>query len=198
MLTADIRAAFEAERAACAGGGWRESHRRCLRRLPTAGRTQASPQHRNDGRAALSCRSATCHRGVRAVRAGHSCRQHGGDGGLRARAGRAAHGDTACHRLRPGAGGRIAGCGRALRRPTADQRLSHRRGSFSGDEPWRAITRPPPMCATPRWEPRPCCVSRGLTATRVIPDALLPPELRNANPLGIQRLVDGKLTRDAI
>ena len=30
------------------------------------------------------------------------------------------------------------------------------------------------------------------------PDALLPPELRNANPLGIQRLVDGRLTRDAI
>ena len=30
------------------------------------------------------------------------------------------------------------------------------------------------------------------------PDALLPPELRNANPLGIQRLVDGRLTRDSI
>ena len=30
------------------------------------------------------------------------------------------------------------------------------------------------------------------------PDALLPPALRNANPLGIQRLVDGRLTREAI
>jgi 2,5-dioxopentanoate dehydrogenase len=30
------------------------------------------------------------------------------------------------------------------------------------------------------------------------PDGLLPPALRNANPLGIQRLVDGKLTRDAL
>jgi NADP-dependent aldehyde dehydrogenase len=30
------------------------------------------------------------------------------------------------------------------------------------------------------------------------PDALLPPALRNANPLGIQRLVDGKLTRAAL
>lgn len=30
------------------------------------------------------------------------------------------------------------------------------------------------------------------------PDALLPPALRNANPLGIQRLIDGRLTRDAI
>jgi NADP-dependent aldehyde dehydrogenase len=30
------------------------------------------------------------------------------------------------------------------------------------------------------------------------PDALLPAALRNANPLGIQRLVDGKLTRDAL
>jgi NADP-dependent aldehyde dehydrogenase len=30
------------------------------------------------------------------------------------------------------------------------------------------------------------------------PDALLPPELRNANPLGIQRLVDGSLTRDRL
>ena len=30
------------------------------------------------------------------------------------------------------------------------------------------------------------------------PDALLPAELRNSNPLGIQRLVDGRLTRDAI
>jgi 2,5-dioxopentanoate dehydrogenase len=30
------------------------------------------------------------------------------------------------------------------------------------------------------------------------PDALLPPALRNSNPLGIQRLVDGKLSRDAL
>ena len=30
------------------------------------------------------------------------------------------------------------------------------------------------------------------------PDALLPPALRSANPLGIQRLVDGRLTRDGI
>jgi NADP-dependent aldehyde dehydrogenase len=30
------------------------------------------------------------------------------------------------------------------------------------------------------------------------PDPLLPPELRNANPLGIQRLVDGSLTRDRL
>jgi len=30
------------------------------------------------------------------------------------------------------------------------------------------------------------------------PEALLPPELRNANPLNIQRLLDGKLTREAI
>jgi NADP-dependent aldehyde dehydrogenase len=30
------------------------------------------------------------------------------------------------------------------------------------------------------------------------PDALLPAELRNGNPLGIQRLVDGRLTRDEI
>ena len=30
------------------------------------------------------------------------------------------------------------------------------------------------------------------------PDALLPAALRNANPLGIQRLVDGRLTRDAL
>ncbi len=30
------------------------------------------------------------------------------------------------------------------------------------------------------------------------PDALLPPALRNANPLEIQRLVDGRLTREAI
>ncbi len=30
------------------------------------------------------------------------------------------------------------------------------------------------------------------------PDALLPMELRNANPLGIQRLVDGRLTREAL
>jgi NADP-dependent aldehyde dehydrogenase len=30
------------------------------------------------------------------------------------------------------------------------------------------------------------------------PDALLPPALRNANPLGIQRLVDGRLTRDPL
>jgi NADP-dependent aldehyde dehydrogenase len=30
------------------------------------------------------------------------------------------------------------------------------------------------------------------------PDGLLPPALRNANPLGIQRLVDGELTRGAI
>jgi alpha-ketoglutaric semialdehyde dehydrogenase len=30
------------------------------------------------------------------------------------------------------------------------------------------------------------------------PDALLPPALRNANPLGIQRLIDGRLTREAI
>ena len=29
-------------------------------------------------------------------------------------------------------------------------------------------------------------------------DELLPPELRNANPLGIERLVDGRLTREAI
>jgi len=30
------------------------------------------------------------------------------------------------------------------------------------------------------------------------PDALLPSALRNANPLGIQRLVDGRLTRDPL
>ena len=30
------------------------------------------------------------------------------------------------------------------------------------------------------------------------PDSLLPAALRNANPQGIQRLVDGKLTRDAL
>jgi NADP-dependent aldehyde dehydrogenase len=30
------------------------------------------------------------------------------------------------------------------------------------------------------------------------PDALLPPALRNSNPLGIQRLVDGKLSRDVL
>jgi NADP-dependent aldehyde dehydrogenase len=30
------------------------------------------------------------------------------------------------------------------------------------------------------------------------PDSLLPDVLKNANPLGIQRLVDGKPTRDAL
>ncbi|MEO8308024.1 MAG: aldehyde dehydrogenase (NADP(+)) [Pseudomonadota bacterium] len=30
------------------------------------------------------------------------------------------------------------------------------------------------------------------------PDALLPPQLRNANPLGIQRLIDNRLTREAL
>jgi NADP-dependent aldehyde dehydrogenase len=30
------------------------------------------------------------------------------------------------------------------------------------------------------------------------PDALLPPALRNANPLGIERTINGKRTRDAI
>jgi 2,5-dioxopentanoate dehydrogenase len=29
-------------------------------------------------------------------------------------------------------------------------------------------------------------------------DGLLPAELRNANPLGIERLVDGRLTRETI
>jgi NADP-dependent aldehyde dehydrogenase len=30
------------------------------------------------------------------------------------------------------------------------------------------------------------------------PDELLPPQLRDANPLGIIRLVDGSWTRDAV
>jgi NADP-dependent aldehyde dehydrogenase len=31
-----------------------------------------------------------------------------------------------------------------------------------------------------------------------LPDDLLPPELRNANPLGLMRLIDGRRTRDPL
>jgi NADP-dependent aldehyde dehydrogenase len=37
-----------------------------------------------------------------------------------------------------------------------------------------------------------------MTAWQDTPDDLLPPALRNANPLGIERTVNGKRTRDAI
>lgn len=53
----------------------------------------------------------------------------------------------------------------------------------------------------------PSTTSVGLTAARRFqrpvgyqdwPDALLPAELRDANPLGVVRLVDGVYTRDAV
>lgn len=60
--------------------------------------------------------------------------------------------------------------------------------------PWPATNRPDTTAVGPlaieRWC-RPVCFQN-------CPDELLPPELRDANPLGILRMVDGVMTRDAV
>lgn len=60
--------------------------------------------------------------------------------------------------------------------------------------PWPATNRPDTTAVGPlaieRWC-RPVCFQN-------CPDELLPPELRDGNPLGILRMVDGVMTRDAV
>jgi alpha-ketoglutaric semialdehyde dehydrogenase len=60
--------------------------------------------------------------------------------------------------------------------------------------PWPATNRPDTTAVGPlaieRWC-RPVCFQN-------CPDELLPPELQDANPLGILRLVNGVMTRDPV
>ena len=87
--------------------------------------------------------------------------------------------------------------GAAPRAPAGSSTTASRRASPS---PTACTT----AARTPR-PPRPAHTSVGMTAIRRLlrpvawqnaPAAVLPPELRDANPLGIWRRVDGELTRD--
>ena len=60
------------------------------------------------------------------------------------------------------------------------------------------LTRRQPTRVSPPSEWRPSIALRGRFAYQNFPDRALPPELQNANPRGIWRMIDGQLTRDAV
>ena len=146
------------------------------RRRAVAGRTAPprSLEHRADGRGLRARHAARALRGPRGAVCGSS---QALDGQLTATV-------HAAPRRAARARGRRARCSRA--RPAASCSTSSRPASRSATRWCTAARCPrPPTAAARRSAPAPSSASRGLSAFQNAPAAVLPPELQDANPYGL-------------